>query len=332
MKSARSNRNARRFAFTLLAGVVGACFALAGTRWLRSAQAAEREQQARSLVQTGMELAKRGEVEGAMKHWGEAAALAPHFLEPHALQARVYWSRRQFRQAAESFEAAHRAQPEEVELLLELITTLKAAGNQSRIESLCRKAVQLAPKHPKAHAYLGIHLAHQGPQAWAEAARELEIAHKATPRMPIPVIELGGLRQREQRTKDAEFLLQRAWRLLHQGPQTVAFLESGAEVELRRAEVAYNLTSVYRQLGREVERDQWLQKFRRCEAITDRRRKLNHELQQNRKAVDKLLDLSELEIETENPQEAERLIRQANQLAPHHPRVAELLKRFPQWD
>jgi len=217
-----------------------------------------------------------------------------------------------------------------VTILFALIQNLIDAGNQSQIEPLARRAVRLAPDNPKAHAYLGIFLAHarHRPDALAEAERELNAAHHMSPAMPIPVIELGKLYYRQERWKEAKSTLQQAWNLLHQGARTAQYLESAAEVENRRAETAYTLGLVCRSLREKEEMEEWFARFRRLNARTIKRGDLQLRLSRNPNDVEALVNLAEMNFQAESYREAADLLQRALRLRPHDRRGRALAQRL----
>ncbi|MCS6860528.1 MAG: tetratricopeptide repeat protein [Abditibacteriales bacterium] len=299
-------------------------------RWWSEATATRRREMARVRLREGSALAGAGKMSQALAKWQEAAALNPDSAEPHVLRGNYFWSQRQFRRAAEEFAAAHRRQPDDVTILFALIQNLLDAGNLSQIEPLARRAVQLAPDHPKAHAYWGIFLARTAHRqdALAEAERALQRSHELSPRMPIPLIELGKLYSRQGRWQKAQATLHQAWQLLHQGERTVQYLESAAEVENRRAETAYALGLVYRSLRDRSQMDKWFERFRQCNRRVIKRGDLQLRLARHPHDVEALLDLAEMNWQVPSYREAADLVRRALLLHPHHPRGRALAQRL----
>ncbi len=298
-------------------------------QWKRHV-AAWRMEAARSHLREGNALMQEGKAEQALAAWREATRLSPHIPEPYIARGNYYWGQRQFRRAADEFSAAHRLKPNDVEILLALIQTLTDAGNRSQIEPLARRAVALAPDNPKAHAYLGIFLSHAShrPNALAEAERELKVAHRTSPGMPIPVIELGKLYCRMVKWKEAGFTLLQAWDLLHQGTATVRYLESAAEVESRKAETAYSLGLVCRQLKQNAAMERWFARFRECNTLVIKRSELQLRLSRNPDDVQALLDLTEMNLQAGSPYEAADALRRALRLRPDDRRGQELARRL----
>ncbi len=266
----------------------------------------------------------------ALAKWKEAAELDPQMAEAHVQRGNYFWSQRQFRRAADEFLAAHRRKPDDVTILFALIQNLIDAGNQSQIEPLARRAVRLAPDNPKAHAYLGIFLAHVAHRkdALAEAERELNAAHDMSPGMPIPVIELGKLQYRRGRLKEAKSTLKQAWNLLHQGTRTAQYLESAAEVENRRAETAYTLGLVCRSLGERREMEEWLAHFCRLDVQRIKRGNLQLRLSRNPNDVEALLDLAEMNLQAESYREAADFLQRALRLQSDNQRGRALAQRL----
>lgn len=299
-------------------------------KWQSDSAAARRLETARVRLREGSALAGAGKMEQALAKWKEAAELDPQAVEPYVLRGNFFWSQRQFRRAADEFMAAHRLKPADVTILFALIQNLIDAGNQSQVELLARRAVRLAPDNPKAHAYLGIFLAHVAHRedALAEAERELHTAHDMAPGMPIPLIELGKLHYRQGRLKEAKSTLKQAWNLLHQGARTAQYLESAAEVENRRAETAYTLGLVCRSLRESREMEEWFAHFRRFNARTIKRGDLQLRLSRNPNDVEALLDLAEMNLQAESYREAADFLQRALRLQPDNQRGRALAQRL----
>lgn len=310
--------------------MVGVMVAILVHRWWSEMTAARRREMARLRLREGSALVGAGKMTQALAKWQEAAILAPESAEPHVLRGNYFWSQRQFRRAAEEFAAAHRRRPNDVTILFALIQNLLDAGNLSQIEPLARRAVQLAPDHPKALAYWGILLARTAHRkdVLAEAERALRRSHTLSPRMPIPLIELGKLYSRQGRWQEAQVTLQQAWQLLHQGEHTVQYLETAAEVENRRAETAYALGLVHRSLRNLSQMDQWFERFRECNKRVIKRGELQLHLSRHPNDVEALLDLAEMNWQVPSYQEAADLVRRALLFHPNHPRGRALAQRL----
>jgi cytochrome c-type biogenesis protein CcmH/NrfG len=236
----------------------------------------------------------------------------------------------QFKEAAQSFEEAVRLDGSDVDTILALIQTLKDAGDNSRTESLARRAVSLSPENPKALVYLGEYLAFQSgtESARTEAIQLLTKAADLAPTMPLPHLALGRSLLDAHKYAQAEARLILAWDQLHKGERTLAQLESMSNVERRRAEAAYALAVATGALGKHSEADHWRLRFKQIDIRIEKRSRWSIGAFSNPPDVQSVENLARLDIATGGAVEASSLVARAIHFRPSDVRLRALSKQL----
>ena len=92
---------------------------------------------------------------GARDYFERALALRPNVAQTHYYVGRIDRVDGQFQQAAEHLEQAHRLDPVNPDVLVEMGQLLERAGKHDRAYKAYRRALQFAPAHADTHFYLG---------------------------------------------------------------------------------------------------------------------------------------------------------------------------------
>jgi len=96
-----------------------------------------------------------GQDTGAQGYFEEALALRPDVAQTHYYAGRINRVHGQFQQAADHQEQAHRLDPHDPDVLVEMGQLLERAGKHDRAYKAYRRALQHAPQHADTHFYLG---------------------------------------------------------------------------------------------------------------------------------------------------------------------------------
>jgi Flp pilus assembly protein TadD len=273
---------------------------------------------------------RENRADDALRAWDRARDLDSSDPLPHASAARYYWLRRQFKESAAAYEGAARRDPKNAELLMEWIQTLKDGGDSTRIESLARKAVTLAPDNPKALVYLGEHLAFMsgGDENRAEAVTLLTRAAQLAPYMPLPHLALGRALASGGEKERADAELNTAWRLLHAGDRPLQQLDSMAHVERRRAETAYALAALAEKRNDSKLAAIWRSRFREVDARIEKRSRWSVAAQASPPTVNSVLQLAEMDLRTGGAAEARRLASHALRFFPNDASLRRLAAKL----
>jgi tetratricopeptide (TPR) repeat protein len=264
----------------------------------------------------------------------QASSPDPQAANAEVQRARELMDKRLFRQAAEAYEKAATLAPNDVDILLAWIGARQSAGDERQTEELTRRALKLAPDNPKAMVFLGTYLAKlsERPDARKEAKPLLEKVTQLVPTMPIPYIELGQLQRRDGDYAAAQKTLTTAWKLLHNGMQTLRRLETMEVVEARRSETAYALALCARALKKPADSKKWFAEFRTVDARIEKRLQLAPLAHSNPPNLNALVALAQLNMANGGAEEAVPLLKHALTVAPEDKRVlalVETLKKIP---
>ena len=137
---------------------------------------------------------QRHDVDGAIGHLQKAAELAPHFAEAFNYLGTIYFQKREYSSAEQSFRQALEQDPQAFEPLVNLGGTLLAQGRAPEALAINLHAQNAQPKDALANAQLGLSYFLMGDYELAATylrlTKEIDPAHFSNPEIPLAEIYL----------------------------------------------------------------------------------------------------------------------------------------------
>ena len=239
----------------------------------------------------------------------------------------AYYERGYFDQAAASFQAALRDNPDYPEAHYNLGTLYLKSENMAEAREHFQRALQLRPEYPDALNNLGLIAAEQG--RWEEALHYFRESIRQKPNNGTAFLNLGNVFREQGRREEAMEALQQALHLEPQDPEihyslgmlyaqrednrrARDFLEKAVKLQPDYPEALNNLGVLYLRIREPLQAVDAFQKCIRVAAGFDQ----------------PYLNLAKAHVANGDRRKAEEVLRRLLEIQPHHPMAQKMLEQF----
>lgn len=164
--------------------------------------------EARTVYNEGLKSAQQKDYATALRLFEKAVALDPAFPEAHFLLGVILYDQGKWKSASDSMTTAIRLRPDWLPPYLNKIEIDLARGKSKEAEPIALRAVQVNPKSPEAHYWLGV--VHDRLDRDEEALKSLELALQLRPQYAEALTKIGQLHDFKKREQEAIAAYQQA--------------------------------------------------------------------------------------------------------------------------
>lgn len=164
--------------------------------------------EARTVYNEGLKSAQQKDYATALQLFEKAVALDPAFPEAHFLLGVMLYDQGKWKSASDSMTTAIRLRPDWLPPYLNKIEIDLMRGKSKEAEPTALQAVQVNPKSPEAHYWLGV--VHDRLDREEEALKSFELALQLRPQYAEAFTKIGQLHDFKKREQEAIVAYQHA--------------------------------------------------------------------------------------------------------------------------